>query len=157
MGTQLRHSGIPSAVSGGIKVVILMGWLASTHYGLQAQVPDNGVASGKSTTFAFYNPLLGPVAKAPNTPLISSFTQPVLPTVPASQYAINKAATAQFVQPSFSSPSRIEVSSVIPRAPGAPPVAPIVQTPTASFQGIQKPRPSLSLPRPISLSAQATC
>jgi len=146
MGT--RNSGIPSAVSGGIKVVVLTGWLVwGNHSGLQAQVPDNGVASGKSTTFAFYNPLLGPVPKAPTTPLISSFTQPILPTVPASQYAINKAAAAQFVQPSFSAPSRIEISSVIPRAPGTPP-APIVQSPTASFQGIQQPMPQFQPPSP---------
>lgn len=136
MGTYLHHSGIRAAVCGQI-FILAAGFAGS---GLQAQTPYYSTASGKSTTYAFYDPLHPP--KAPSTPA-PPFTQPALPVVSASQYAANKAATAPYSQSSFSAPPQVQISPIMARAPGTAPATPIVSIPTASFQGVQEGYPQL--------------
>jgi hypothetical protein len=138
MGTYSRHSKIGAAVCGGVQIFILVAGFAGS--GLQAQTPYYSTASGKSTTFGFYDPLNPPAPKAPSTLLLPS-TQPALPTVSASQYAANKAAIAPYSQPSFSAPPQVQISPIMVRAPGTSPASPIVQIPTVSFQGIQESYP----------------
>ncbi|HYL96347.1 MAG TPA: hypothetical protein VET69_11120, partial [Terriglobales bacterium] len=108
----------------------------ASHWGLQAQAPYS-TASGKSTTYTFYDPLRAPVPKAPNAPALAPFTQPALPVVSPGAYAAIQAATAPFAQSTFAFPPQIQTSpQPVPRAPGTV-SPPIVTTPTFSFQGIQ--------------------
>src|SRR5262249_43342289 len=125
-----------------------MAWLAWSGLSPLHAQPPYSTASGRSTTYSFYDPLQVPAPKAPNGASLAPFLSGHLPTVSPSEAAINKAATAPYAQSSFTSPPQIQIfPSVIPRAPGAP-VAPIVQTPTVGFQGIQEAPPQLQPPSP---------
>ena len=147
MVTHVYRSGNRTFASRGIQLLVGMVLAWSSHSGLQAQAPYS-TGSGRSTTYAFYNPLQAPAPKAPNSPSLAPFTQGALPAVSPSQAAANRAVTAPFAQSSFLSPLQIQISPpVIPRAPGTP-AAPIVQTPTVSFQGIQEAPPQLQPPSP---------
>ncbi len=127
-------------------MVLVVGLAWSSQSGLQAQAPYS-TASGKTTTFAFYDPLHAPVPKVPSTPLIP-FIQSPLPVISLNEYLANKAAMAPLAQSNFSSPRQILTSpAVIPRAPGTVP-APIVPAPTISFQGIVQAPPQAQPPSP---------
>lgn len=139
MGTRLGYSGRQAAVSGGVKITVLMVWLVWSNHGLRAQAPYYSTGSGKTTTFAYYDPLLGPPVKAPITPFLAPTPTPVTVASP-SQFAAIKSAIGAYSQSSFSSPPAVQISTVIPHAPGTVP-APIAQTPTASFQGILEAAP----------------
>src|SRR5438270_5872038 len=96
-----------------------MAWLAwFGHSGLHAQ-PAYSTASGKSTTYAFYDPLQGPVPKAPNGPSLAPFSG-TTPVVSPTEAAAIRSVTALYARSSFTSPLEIQFSPfVIPRAPGA--------------------------------------
>jgi len=132
------------------EVLVLLFWLAWPQAArLQAQV-SYSTGSGKTSVFAYYDPL-NPPPKAPATTAATpTYFVPTLPTVSPSQYAAEKSALAPFVKSSFPLPPSVQVvpQPVIPRAPAAS--TPIVQAPTFSWQGIpdtgyQPPSPDLAV------------
>jgi len=104
-----------------------------TSFRLHAQVYTS--TRGTSIVSADYDP----VSQAPKAPVIAgppapSSGMPFLPALPMDQYLAQKAAIAQFSQPSFPSGAQLEVTAGGPRAPTA--AGPIVSTPTFSWQGL---------------------
>ncbi len=113
---------------------------------LEAQVPYS-TGSGSTSISGYYDGS-GPASKAPTLPT-SSLSQPVLPTVPLSDYLSYKSALLPYVTPEFTSPPRLETTPppVLPRAPGAPPLAAV---PNPAWEGIadtgkQPPSPDIAV------------
>ena len=147
MGTHVHHSVIRTAVSVIFQILVLTGGLACFNASpLQAQ-PPYSTAAGKTTTFAFYDPLQAPVPKAPSTPVIP-FIQSPLPVIPLNEYQAIKSAGAAEGRASFSSPRELVTSGlVVPRAPGTVPR--LSWRPLrSSFQGIVQPTPQSQPPSP---------
>jgi len=134
-----KRAGTAFPFSWRVKGLALVVLLASAQVAiLLAQCPQPGTNSGKTSTFATYNPL-SPAAKAPAAPASQpAFTLPFMPTVPPDQYAAQHAAIAPYARSSFSSPPSVQIvpAPVIPRAPAAS--TPVAQTPTFSWQGVQQ-------------------